>query len=112
MFEWIQATWRRGTHQMKGVFKRAVPAVLMLTLASFHSTTSADSKCKGLNLSRCTTNSSCLWVTGYVTKNGKQVEGYCRLKSSNKQSSGKEKLEKKSKQSVKDISKENIQEKK
>ena len=69
---------------MKQIFKKTMPVVMMISLATFHAPVNSAMKCNGLNESGCSENTTCIWVTGYVTKNGTNVKGYCRVKSSNK----------------------------
>jgi hypothetical protein len=42
----------------------------------------AGSACKGLEQGACEKAADCIWVGGYEKKDGKQVSGYCRTKSS------------------------------
>jgi hypothetical protein len=37
----------------------------------------------------CTTDESCTWVKGYITKSGNKVDPYCRVKAKKKQASEK-----------------------
>jgi hypothetical protein len=41
----------------------------------------AESACKGLEQNACGKAADCIWVGGYERKDGKQVSGYCRTKS-------------------------------
>jgi hypothetical protein len=41
----------------------------------------AESACKGLEQGACEKAADCIWVGGYEKKDGKQVSGYCRSKS-------------------------------
>lgn len=40
--------------------------------------------CKGQPEQACTTDATCVWVSGYARKDGVEVKGYCRSKGSNK----------------------------
>lgn len=40
----------------------------------------ADSPCKGLSESECSSNGKCTWVSGYSQKDGDKVKAYCRAK--------------------------------
>ena len=42
----------------------------------------AESACQGLEQGACEKKADCSWVGGYEKKDGKQVSGYCRSKSS------------------------------
>ena len=91
---------------MKQTFKNTLPAVLAMSLAFFHGPVNSEMKCNGLIESSCSENTSCIWVTGYVTKTGTNVNGYCRVKSSNKSTTSKAKPEKQLKQAMQDAAKE------
>jgi hypothetical protein len=76
-----------------------MPVFLMLVLATFNAPINAEATCKGLIESNCLSNTSCLWVNGYVTKKGTEVNGYCRVKSSKQSVSNKLKTGEQTKQS-------------
>jgi hypothetical protein len=74
---------------MKGKFNYAFAMTLMLALATFHTTVNSETVCKGSIQTDCTSNPSCIWVNAYVTKNGSEVDGYCRVKPGGKSSASK-----------------------
>lgn len=54
---------------------------LIFTLAlTLTASISADSPCKGLSESECSSNDKCTWVSGYTQKDGDKVKAYCRAK--------------------------------
>ena len=57
---------------------------LPLTLTAWPPAMAAESSCKGLEKRVCDTNSACRWVDGYTRKDGKTVDGYCRMSSTQK----------------------------
>ena len=44
----------------------------------------AASECKGLKESVCDSNNSCRWVNGYLRKDGRKVNSFCRSYSGKK----------------------------
>ena len=44
----------------------------------------ASSQCKGLTQTDCAGAEQCRWVDSYVRKDGREVDGYCRVLSSSK----------------------------
>jgi hypothetical protein len=90
---------------MKGIFKQAIPVVMFIALASSHVLVNAAPQCNGLNEINCSGNPSCTWVSGYVTKKGNQVNAYCRVKSSSKQSKSIKMSESGTKQAMHEASK-------
>lgn len=91
---------------MNQIFKNTLPAALMLSLATFHAPVNSDMKCNGLNESSCSGNTTCTWVTGYRTKTGTSVNGYCRVKSNNKSAASNTKPEEQAKQAMQSAAKE------
>lgn len=71
---------------MKYIFKSVFSTGLVLFLATFHTPVNSEMQCKGLQESKCTENKACSWVKAYVTKNGTNVQGYCRVKANKKSS--------------------------
>jgi hypothetical protein len=67
-----------------GTRTRSAAAALIAVgcaLALGSGTALAESACKGLEQAACEKASDCVWVGGYEKKDGKQVSGYCRSKS-------------------------------
>ena len=65
-------------------FKQGAGSALIAvvcTLAVGSGTARAESACKGLEQGACDKAADCIWVGGYEKKDGKQVSGYCRSKS-------------------------------
>jgi hypothetical protein len=65
-------------------FKQGAGSALIAvvcTLAVGSGTALAESACKGLEQGACEKAADCIWVGGYEKKDGKQVSGYCRSKS-------------------------------
>jgi len=50
-------------------------------LAGSPASVTAESACKGLEQTNCTSTADCTWVGGYTRGNGTKVSGYCRVKS-------------------------------
>ena len=44
-------------------------------------TASAASACKGIQQDVCTSKSECIWVDGYVRKDGRSVSAHCKTRS-------------------------------
>ncbi len=42
------------------------------------------SQCKNLTNKACEANTACIWVNGYVRKDGREVRAYCRKAASRK----------------------------
>lgn len=53
-------------------------AAASLTVAIMSSSALAASQCKGMAEAQCDGAASCRWVDGYVRKDGREVNGYCR----------------------------------
>ena len=64
----------------KGLIISAFAAGAFLLLSAGAPAIAADSACKGLAKTKCEGASSCSWVKGYKTKEGKNVAAYCRTK--------------------------------
>jgi hypothetical protein len=67
-----------------GTLKQGVTSALIAAgcaLAFGSGTALAESACKGLEQRACEKAADCIWVGGYEKKDGKQVSGYCRTKS-------------------------------
>ena len=71
---------------MKCKFNHLLSMTLMMTLGTFLTPVSSGTVCKGLNEGDCSTNASCIWVNSYVTKQGTEVNSYCRVKQGSKSS--------------------------
>lgn len=65
---------------MKLKFNRVFSITLMMVLSTFQTPVNSEAICKGLVESKCASNTACTWVNSYVTKNGTEVNGYCRVK--------------------------------
>jgi hypothetical protein len=59
-------------------FGRFLPVFSLVFVLGFPFPTHSASACKGLEESACNGNASCIWVSGYTTKNGNTVSAYCR----------------------------------
>ncbi len=44
-------------------------------------TVSAESACKGMQQDACAAKEDCLWVSGYVRKDGRSVSAHCKTRS-------------------------------
>lgn len=62
---------------MKKIY--ALACTLLLSLGLMTSPAMAKSQCKGLSKTMCATKSDCGWTKGYTRKDGKKVDGYCRV---------------------------------
>jgi hypothetical protein len=87
---------------MKCKFSYVVSVTLVTALTTFQTPVSSEPVCKGLIESSCSANSSCIWVNGYVTKRGTEVNGYCRIKPGGKSSAAKVKSQEHLKQAKQD----------
>ncbi len=70
---------------MNGLIRSIIPAVICFTLGLGATSAIAEGQCKGLSKSACSADSACSWIKSYVTKNGKKVDAYCRVKAGKKQ---------------------------
>jgi len=61
-------------------FNQVLSAMLLTAMASFQTPAISETMCKGLSENNCAVDSACTWVSSYVTKNGTEVNGYCRVK--------------------------------
>lgn len=52
----------------------------------------AASPCKGLDQSQCETKAECLWVEGYVRKDGAKVAAYCKKSGKSSATSSKQEV--------------------
>lgn len=64
----------------RGLIFSALAAGAVLLMSAGAPAFAADSACKGLAQVKCEGASSCSWVKGYKTKEGKNVAAYCRTK--------------------------------
>lgn len=78
----------------------ALLAVALLTVG-FAGSALAESPCKGLEQRQCEGKGACIWVDGYVRKDGVKVAAYCKSsgKSSGSSSSEDKKVASKEKKS-------------
>jgi len=72
-------------YYMNGLIRSIIPAVVCVTLGLGATSAMAAGQCKGLSKSACSADSSCSWVNSYVTKSGKKVDSYCRVRAGKKQ---------------------------
>ena len=72
---------------MNGLVRNVFPVIICLSLGLGTQTVVAESKCKGLSKSACSSDKTCSWIKGYKKQDGKEVKGYCRVKSSKKKAS-------------------------
>ncbi|MBT8127058.1 MAG: hypothetical protein KJP15_06230, partial [Gammaproteobacteria bacterium] len=64
------------------MFKNIYKALFVIvTLLAFSTGHGLAAECKGKSQSRCASDSSCTWVSGYTRNDGAKVKGYCRTKS-------------------------------
>ena len=79
----------------KGFLLSAIAAGAVVLMSVGSPAIAADGACKGLAQAKCEGASSCSWVKGYKTKEGKNVAAYCRTKGKGAAASGKAKDAKK-----------------
>lgn len=70
--------------------------LLAMLLALTFGNASAESVCKGMSQSSCSSKDVCTWVNGYTRKDGVKVKGYCRSKGKSGSSKGSSSSSKKS----------------
>ena len=52
--------------------------MVLVAVFAFNTGATAASICSGKSSSSCSSNSSCIWVSGYKKKDGSKVKSYCR----------------------------------
>jgi hypothetical protein len=67
-------------------FANTIPPYLLGTClaALLPMSAMAASQCKGLTQTDCSGAEQCRWVDSYVRKDGREVDGYCRVLRSSK----------------------------
>lgn len=69
------------------IFKTSLHVFLTALLAGVVLSTSlasAASQCKGIQQDACAATAECVWVNGYVRKDGRSVNSHCKSKGGKK----------------------------